>query len=238
MFSFAIVDTKKNEIFIARDHFGIKPLLYYVGETYFMFGSEIQQFTKHPQFQKIIDVNAIYHYFQFGYIPAPISIYKNLYKLEPGNYLRVSFDGKIIEQKEYYDIDFKADNSISYQEWVSKVESAIDTSVAYHKIADVPYGAFLSGGIDSSLISSSLAKHGKNVDVFTMGFHNHKFNEVPYAKEVAKKFDLNIMENHFLIVQLFQHTILQKKLESIYLWFYLVMEVMKHLEATIVIRII
>tara|TARA_R110002072_G_scaffold33696_18_gene101900 strand:- start:2218 stop:4077 length:1860 start_codon:yes stop_codon:yes gene_type:complete len=190
MFSFAIVDTKKNEIFIARDHFGIKPLLYYVGETYFMFGSEIQQFTKHPQFQKIIDVNAIYHYFQFGYIPAPISIYKNLYKLEPGNYLRVSFDGKIIEQKEYYDIDFKADNSISYQEWVSKVESAIDTSVAYHKIADVPYGAFLSGGIDSSLISSSLAKHGKNVDVFTMGFHNHKFNEVPYAKEVAKKFDL------------------------------------------------
>jgi len=190
MFSFAIVNTKKNEIFIARDHFGIKPLLYYVGETYFMFGSEIQQFTKHPQFQKIIDVNAIYHYLQFGYIPAPISIYKNLYKLEPGNYLRVSFDGKIIEQKEYYDIDFKADNSISYQEWVSKVESAIDTSVAYHKIADVPYGAFLSGGIDSSLISSSLAKHGKNVDVFTMGFHNHKFNEVPYAKEVAKKFDL------------------------------------------------
>lgn len=190
MFSFAIVDVEKNEVFIARDHFGIKPLVYYVGDTYFMFGSEIQQFPKHDQFKKSIEVNAIYQYLQFGYIPAPITIYKNLYKLEPGNYLRISFEGKILEQKEYYDVDFKPDNSISYQEWVNNVESAIDKSVEYHKIADVPYGAFLSGGIDSSLISSSLAAHGKNVDVFTMGFDNNKLNEVPYAKEVAKKFEL------------------------------------------------
>jgi len=191
MFSFAIADATKKELFIARDHFGIKPLLYYTGNSCFMFGSEIQQFKKHPNFEKNINISAVAEYFKFGYIPAPLTIYENLHKLEPRNYLRVDFRGKIIEKKEYYDIQFRPDHTVSYNNWVARTEEAINRSVNYHKIADVPYGTFLSGGIDSSLIASSLAIEGSHVDAFTMGFHNEKFDEVSYAKQVAEKYHLN-----------------------------------------------
>ncbi|MFY0631069.1 MAG: asparagine synthase (glutamine-hydrolyzing) [Flavobacteriaceae bacterium] len=190
MFSFAIVDKMKQEVFLARDHFGIKPLIYHTGKDCFLFGSEIQQLVKHSSFRKEINVHALSEYMKFGYIPSPLTIYNDVYKLDPGNYIRIDFHGKTIEKKEYYDLDFKPDRSFSYDYWVEETEKAIDTSVNYHKIADVPYGAFLSGGIDSSLIASSLAKQGKGVDAFTMGFENKQFNEVPYAKEVAQKYDL------------------------------------------------
>lgn len=190
MFAFAIVDNHKKEVFIARDHFGIKPLIYYTTKEYFMFGSEIQQFPEHSQFKKQINSQALAEYLKLGYIPAPLTIYNNLHKLEPGNYLRVNFEGKIIEHKEYYDIDFTPNKKFSYEHWVDVTEKAIDDSVNYHKIADVPYGTFLSGGIDSSLVASSLAQKGKNVDAFTMGFQNQQFDEVPYAKDVAYQYDL------------------------------------------------
>jgi len=191
MFSFAIADIEKQQIFIARDHFGIKPLVYYQGSDYFMFGSEIQQFKEHPHFKKEINVSALAEYFKYAYIPAPLSIYNDLYKLEPGNYLIINFKGKIIEKKVYYDVQFKPIYSVSYNDWVESVTQALDTSVAYHKIADVAYGTFLSGGIDSSLIASSLAEQGNKVEAFTMGFANKNINEVPYAEQVAKMYHLN-----------------------------------------------
>jgi asparagine synthase (glutamine-hydrolysing) len=190
MFAFAIADIKKHEVFLARDHFGIKPLIYYTGHSSFMFGSEIQQFSEHKEFKKEIDITALSEYLKLGYIPAPQTIYNNLFKLEPGNFLRVDFQGKILEHTQYFDIEFRPDYSVNYNTWVERVEEAIKTSVKYHKIADVPYGTFLSGGIDSSLIASYLADFGKNVDAFTMGFHNEEFNEVPYAKQVAKTYGL------------------------------------------------
>lgn len=212
MFSFAIVDKQKQEIFLARDPFGIKPLIYHTGKGNFLFGSEIQQLTQHSSFKKEINLEALSEYLKFGYIPSPLTIYKDVHKLEPGHYLRVDFGGKIIEKKEYYDLDFEPNHSFSYEHWVEEAEKAIDTSVMYHKIADVPYGAFLSGGIDSSLIASSLAKHGKGVDAFTMGFENKEFNEVPYAKEVAKKYDLkhhieyvNMSDVEAVLPKLVQH---------------------------------
>jgi asparagine synthase (glutamine-hydrolysing) len=191
MFAFAIADVENQEIFIARDHFGIKPLLYYRGTDFFMFTSEIQQFHKHPQFKKEVNVSALSEYLKYGYIPAPLSIFNNLHKLEPGHYLRLSFKGKILEKTEYYDVKFNPNYSVSYDEWVERVENTINKSVNYHKIADVPYGSFLSGGIDSSLIASSLAEKGQKVDAFTMGFANKDFDEVPYAKQVAQKYNLN-----------------------------------------------
>ena len=190
MFAFSIWDNIKKEAFIARDHFGIKPLIYYRGQDFFMFGSEIQQFRKHVKFNREVNINALSDYLKYGYIPAPLTIFKDLYKLEPGNFLRINHYGKIIEHKEYFDVEFKPNSKVSYDEWIERVEEAIDASVAYHKIADVPYGSFLSGGIDSSLIASSLAEKGKSVDVFTMGFSDNEFNEVPYAKQVVKKYNL------------------------------------------------
>lgn len=191
MFAFAIVDTVKREVFIARDHFGIKPLVYYTGKHSFVFGSEIQQFKELNYFSREINVNALSEYFKYGYIPAPLTIYNNLHKLEPGFYLKLNLEGQILEHEQYYDVDFNIDNSVSYEEWTERVEKALDTSVNYHKIADVPYGSFLSGGIDSSLIASSLTDEQKSVDVFTMGFSNKNIDEVPYAKQVAEKYNLN-----------------------------------------------
>ena len=191
MFAFAIWDNIKSELFIARDHFGIKPLIFYKGTSFFMFGSEIQQFKKHVEFEGAINLEGISNYLSYGYIPAPLTIYKDLYKLEPGNYLRISKTGDVIEQKEYFDVQFKPNYSFTYNQWVDKVEEAINTSVSYHKIADVPLGTFLSGGIDSSLIASSLVENGNSVDAFTMGFANKEFNEVPYAEVVAKQYNLN-----------------------------------------------
>jgi len=191
MFALAIADVENQEIFIARDHFGIKPLLYYRGTDFFMFGSEIQQFKKHPQFKKDVNVSALAEYLKYGYISAPLTIFNNLHKLEPGNYLRLNFKGTILEKTQYYDVKFKPNNKVSYDEWVEQVEQTINKSVNYHKIADVPYGSFLSGGIDSSLIASSLAEKGQKVDAFTMGFANKDFDEVPYAKQVAKRYNLN-----------------------------------------------
>ncbi|MFK5889293.1 MAG: asparagine synthase (glutamine-hydrolyzing) [Flavobacteriaceae bacterium] len=191
MFAFAIADVNNQEIFIARDHFGIKPLLYYQGTDFFMFGSEIQQFHKYPQFKKEVNVSALAEYLKYGYIPAPLTIFNNLHKLEPGHYLRLNFRGKVIEKTEYYDVKFNPNNKVSYDEWVERVEQTINKSVNYHKIADVSYGSFLSGGIDSSLIASSLAEKGQKVDAFTMGFANKDFDEVSYAKQVARKYNLN-----------------------------------------------
>lgn len=190
MFAFAIADLVQQEVFMARDHFGIKPLVYYQGEEYFMFGSEIQQFPHHKGFKKEINRAALSEYLTYGYIPAPLTIYKGMSKLEPGHYIKLNSKGKIITHKQYYDIEFAPDYKVRYEEWCERVEEAIENSVTYHKIADVPYGTFLSGGIDSSLIASSLATKGKSVDAFTMGFNNKEFNEVPYAKEVAEKYQL------------------------------------------------
>lgn len=190
MFSFAIVDKVKQEVFLARDHFGIKPLIYHTGRSCFLFGSEIHQIVQHSSFRKEINLTALSEYMKFGYIPSPLTIYNNVHKLDPGNYLRVDFNGKILEKNEYYDVDFLPNSSFSFEQWVEETEKAIDSSVNYHKIADVPYGTFLSGGIDSSLIASSLARQGKDVDAFTMGFNNKQFNEVPFAKEVAKQYNL------------------------------------------------
>ncbi len=190
MFAFAVVDKTKEEVFLARDHFGIKPLLFYKGDKNFAFGSEIQQFKHLEDFDASLNTSSLKDYFGLGYIPAPKTIYKRLHKLAPGNYLRVSFGGHIIEQEEYYDLNFNIDSKKSYRDWKEELEIAIDDSVKHHKIADVPLGTFLSGGIDSSIIASSLSKYGKDVKAFTMGFFNEKFDETPYAKQVAEMYDL------------------------------------------------
>ena len=181
MFSFVIWDSKKGELFGARDFFGIKPMYYaQMGET-FMFGSEIKSFLEHPDFKKELNEAALENYLTFQYSPTKETFFKNVYKLMPAHYF-IYNDGQL-DIKRYWDINFEADEKPSLKEWVDSISDTFRGSVQAHKIADVEVGSFLSSGVDSSYVAAVA-----DVDkTFTVGFgSDEKYNEISYAKEFSK----------------------------------------------------
>lgn len=180
MFSFVIWDKNNQSIFGARDFFGIKPLYYANMDETFMFGSEIKSFLPHPHFSKELNTSALHHYLSFQYSPGSESFFKNVYKLPPAHYF-IYKDGEM-EIKKYWQVDFKADDSKTQEQWIDEVEKVFLDSVAMHKISDVEVGSFLSSGIDSSYVTAAA-----NVDkTFTVGFEPERYNEIGYAKELSK----------------------------------------------------
>ncbi len=181
MFSFIIWDKKNNEIFGARDFFGIKPLYYAkMGKT-FMFGSEIKSFLDHPHFVKELNETALENYLTFQYSPTTETFFKNVYKLPPAHFF-IYKDGKI-EIEKYWEVKFKADGSKSLDYWVNEISDAFNDSVKAHKISDVEVGSFLSSGVDSSYAAAAA-----DVDkTFTVGFGtDEKYNEISWAKEFSE----------------------------------------------------
>lgn len=190
MFAFALWDEKKRTLFAARDRVGIKPFIYYHDKERFIFASELKSILKHPGIDKSLNESAIYDYFTYHYIPTPKTILNNAFKLPPGHFLILK-DGEVkIEQ--YWDIDFSKTKPITEEEAISQLNSKIEECVKSHLLSDVPVGVFLSGGLDSSIISAYAAKHYKQkIDSFTIGFNNWENSEAPYAKLLADKFKLN-----------------------------------------------
>ncbi len=192
MFAFAIADLTKKTLFIARDHFGIKPLYYYSSNNIVAFGSELQQFKDLPEFDKSIDLNAIDQYLWLQYIPAPLTIFKSVKKLKAAHYITIDFNGKISEQQEYWDVDFSKKQVKTQKEWLEATDAVIKDSVKAHLVADVPFGAFLSGGIDSTLVVGYMSQMlDKKVETFSIGFEEEQYNELKYADVAAKKFNTN-----------------------------------------------
>jgi asparagine synthase (glutamine-hydrolysing) len=192
MFAFAIADTIKKKLFIARDHFAIKPLYYYQSDGIIAFGSELQQFKELPGFDASIDLNAIDQYLWLQYIPAPLTVFKAIKKLQAAHFITIDFNGLISDQQKYWDLDFSKKQIKTQGEWLEATDAVIKQSVKAHLVSDVPFGAFLSGGIDSSLIvqyMSGLLE--KKVDTFSIGFEEEDFNELKYSEQVAKKFNTN-----------------------------------------------
>lgn len=189
MFAFCILDKTKNKIFLVRDRAGVKPLYYYAYEDEFMFSSELKSFHKHPKFNKKQNSMVLPYYFQFGYIPAPLTIFQNCYKLEPGHYLEFNILNGDLNIIKYWDVnDFYAQDEIKSDESeiLEDIESILDDSVALRMISDVPIGVFLSGGYDSSLVASILAKKlGKKINTFTVGFEDTEHDEAKHAKKIA-----------------------------------------------------
>ncbi|TCO78826.1 asparagine synthase (glutamine-hydrolyzing) [Marinisporobacter balticus] len=189
MFAIAIWEQKKNKLTLVRDRIGIKPLYYYHNGKDFAFGSELKPIIKHPKFLKNINNQAINLYLTFGYIPAPYTIYENTFKLEPGKYL--IFQNNKIEISTYWDIiDIKRKCAnkevLAEKEYLEQLEELLKSSIKSRLVSDVPIGAFLSGGIDSSLVVSLMQDMSKDkVKTFSIGFNNDKFNEANYAKEIA-----------------------------------------------------
>ena len=189
MFAFALYDARSNDFYLVRDRMGVKPLYYYKDEDGMVFGSELKPIMMHPGFKKSLNKHALSLFLYHGYITAPHTIFENTYKLEPGTYLHFK-NGKI-SQKTYWSLKEKFKNRViknqSEEAWVEELDKLLTTSVKSRMVSDVPIGCFLSGGIDSSLITALMQKESSTpIKTFTIGFNEAKFNEAPYAKEVAR----------------------------------------------------
>ena len=178
MFAFTIWDSKKEKLFGARDHFGIKPYYYALLDGDLLFGSEVKSFLKYPKFKKEVKEKALKHYLVFQYNPLEETFFKGVKKLRPGHYY-IYENGKM-EIKSYYNLtlDYK---DMTLDEAVGKIEKEVEESVKYHKISDVEVGSFLSGGVDSSYVVATALPD----KTFSVGFDNKGFNETMYAKELS-----------------------------------------------------
>ena len=190
-FAFAIYDQQKNNLFIARDRLGIKPLHYYQDDEKILFASEMKAFFP-LGIEREIDHNTLATYFQLNYIPAVNSIYKKVRKLLPGHFMEIKNGQLSIEQ--YYEVPYPAVPKIplSYSAAKDELVRLLDDSVRMRLVSDVPIGTFLSGGIDSSVISSLAAGHHKGLNTFSIGFQdNAYFDETQYAQQVADRLQTN-----------------------------------------------
>lgn len=189
MFSFAIYDVKEETIFCARDRVGKKPFKYYLDEKVFMFASELKAILTQKDYKKEPDYVAIHHYLTLQYVPAPLTGFKDIKKLEPAHYLFIDLKTKKIEKERYWKLDYSKKLNLSNDEWKKRIMEKLEECVKLRMISDVPLGAFLSGGIDSSAIVALMSKlSDKPVKTFSIGFNEEKYNELKYAKIVAEKF--------------------------------------------------
>ena len=200
MFGFAIWDSNKEQLFCARDRFGIKPFYYYSDAEKFVFGSEIKAILKSDNIDKSLSYEGLDSFLAFGYITNNLSIYNKIKKLQPGHYLLLSFKGKPgYEIKRYWEIQFEPDYSKSENDWAEEIKALFSETVKLHMISDVPLGAFLSGGIDSSSVVAMMARNSNlPVKTFSIGFKEQKYNELEFARAVAKKYNC---EHHEQIVE-------------------------------------
>lgn len=194
-FAFAIYDNEEKTIFLARDRMGIKPLLYRKTKDSFLFASEMKAIIAY-EIPKKIDFDSVHQYFRFNYIPSPNSIFEDVKKLEPGHFMKIKNDGSF-EIKNYYIIPKEALSTKKYHfndygKAQQVLREELEKSVQLRLVSDVPLGTFLSGGIDSSVITALASKHMPNLNTFSVGFSdNPYFDETKYANLVAKMYKTN-----------------------------------------------
>lgn len=189
MFAFAIWNFAEESLFIARDRIGKKPLFYTLTDRgEFVFGSELKTLLVHGGAKKEIDLAALDAYLSFGYVPEEFCILKNIKKLLPGHFLKFK-DGNV-ETKRYWDIDLSnADFDRSEKDWTAELREKIKEAVKIRLISEVPLGAFLSGGVDSSTIVATMSELSEQpVKTFSIGFREDSFDELKYARLAAKEF--------------------------------------------------
>ena len=189
-FAFAVYDSEKNELFLARDRFGINPLLYYSDQDKFVFGSELRALLAY-NIPKELDYESLNLYLELNYVPAPYCILKGVRKLLPGEYLKVK--GQSVTCNKYFrtePLPTQPSSDQNYDQQQVSIRRLVEESVKKRLVSDVPLGAFLSGGIDSSIVVAMASQHQANLNTFSIGFQEHPyFDETRYAKLVANKFD-------------------------------------------------
>jgi len=183
-FAFAFYDREENKMLIARDRFGVKPLLYYEDDDKLIVSSEMPAFFKFD-IDKTPDLRAINHYFSLTYVPSPESVLMKVRSLDPGSYLEISTDAVAV--KHYFTNELlSAETSQNYDRSQSELFDLLSKSVERRLVADVPVGCFLSGGLDSSIVAALARQQKTDIETFSIGFDHPWFDESAYAEEVAK----------------------------------------------------
>lgn len=182
MFAFCLYDKNKKKLFIARDHFGVKPLYYYKNDKVFLFGSEIKSFLVHPNFVKELNKEMLGAYLTFSFTPGAKTFFKDVYKLEPGHYMIYDLDKNTYKVKRYFKLEFSKTEK-SYENIVDDISKGMKDSVHHHLISDVEVGSFLSSGIDSSYLVS-MARPDKT---YTVGYEESKYSEIDYAEDLTER---------------------------------------------------
>lgn len=190
MFAFAIHDRNRDTLFLARDRLGKKPLYYaWLPDGQLVFGSELKALLAHPGVPRTLDPRAIEDYFGYGYIPDPKTILRGVAKLAPAHTLLVHRGDKSAKQREYWDVKFEVDNTLRESDAAAELIERFREAVKIRLISEVPLGAFLSGGVDSSAVVAMMAGlSAEPVNTCSISFGDPRFNETPYAQKVAKRY--------------------------------------------------
>lgn len=189
MFAFAIWDRTERRLLLARDRLGLKPLYVYRDTEKLVFGSELKAILAHPEIDRTLDPLAIEDYLTFGVIPGERAIFQKVRKLPPAHVLEVQAEAFDRSPRRYWRFQPQPDPSRTLDQWQTAVAEKISETVQAHRLADVPVGAFLSGGLDSSLMVAEQSRWGTEpVRTFSIGFAEEEFSELPYARQVAERF--------------------------------------------------
>jgi len=200
MFAFALWDRNQQTLFLARDRMGVKPMFYaLLGDGSFIFGSELKVITAHPAFVRTIDPLAVEEYFALGYVADPRCIYSGAKKLPPAHTLTLQHGAPLPAPKAYWDVQFSLNNPIKPEDAIHELRARLDESVRLRLMAEVPLGAFLSGGVDSSAVVATMAGLSSTpVRTCAIGFDDPRFNESAFAQSVATRYHT---DHHLEIVK-------------------------------------
>lgn len=194
MFAFALWDARKETLFLGRDRFGEKPLYYsYLGDGSFVFGSELKALLVHPGVERRIDPRSVEDYFAYGYVPDPRTIYDTVLKLPPAHILTLRRGARSLEPRSYWDVSFRPRTARLHEaEIAEELQHHLRRAVAARMVADVPLGAFLSGGVDSSGVVATMSSvSGTPINTCSIAFGDRTFDESRFAAEVAARYRTN-----------------------------------------------
>ncbi len=192
MFAFAGYNKNTNKVLIARDRMGQKPLVYYESNKFFAFASELQALKQHSKIPKELNYQSIHNYLSLQYIPAPDTIYCDVRKLLPAHYIEIDLLTKKSKINKYWSLDYSKKTIIPFNEAKEELYQILSNSVKQRMMSDVPYGAFLSGGIDSSIVTGLMSDiSGEEIKSFTIGFEEDKYDERKYANSAVNAINQN-----------------------------------------------
>lgn len=196
MFAFVILDRQKNQLFIARDHFGIKPLYWYHDERMILFGSEIKAILAHPHVRTEVDQENLYEYLTFQFVMGEGTMFSNVFKVKPGHQVVINLNDFEITERKYWEPNFKLDRYHTEEYFIVELRKILEETISQQLRSDVPLGTYLSGGLDSSLVTILSSKFLDNkIQAFSGAFREGpEFNELEYAKIAANAANADLHE--------------------------------------------
>ncbi|MFI5185149.1 MAG: asparagine synthase (glutamine-hydrolyzing) [Chitinophagales bacterium] len=196
MFAFIILDRKKDQLFIARDHFGIKPLYWYHDDERIIFGSEIKALLAHPEISAEVDIENLYEYLTFQFVLGEGTMFQNIFKVQPGHYMTLNLKSWEINTVKYWEPNFKTDQYHTEEYFIVELRKILNKTISQQLRSDVPLGTYLSGGLDSSFVTIMASRLLDNrIKSFTGAFHEGpEFNELEYARVAAEAANAELFE--------------------------------------------